>query len=224
MAFRPPNREPRLAALGGRLGLRFGEPGSVEDASQLSRRALLSALSALGILCFEGNAEAEAPSAPVPVQAQVIARILPFERGFAQVSANTVGVIIAERSGDADSASAARQMARALEDIGSIAKKPIVSASVTFVSASALVNECKKRSALVLYLTPGLGNEMAAIGAGLAGSRVLTVAAVESDVPRGAVLGIEVVAGKPHMSINLAQAKIQKLDFPSAVLKLARIY
>lgn len=170
------------------------------------------------------NASADTPSAPIAVQAQVITRILPFERGFAARAPSEVRVVIALRPGDADSESAALKMAKALDDIGTVANRPLRVSTVNFVSAQQLSAECRKRSAHVLFITPGLSAEVSQIATGLIGSGMLSVAAVETYVPGGIVLGVEVVAGKPHMSVNLKQAKSQKLDFPSAVLKLARIY
>jgi hypothetical protein len=188
------------------------------------RRLLPVALAASYTLSVGTEAFAEPPSAPVAVQAQVMTRILPFERGFAERARNGVTVLIVERADDADSSNAAHQMKRALADIGNVGARPITTVSHSYSSAANLAAECRTRGAQVIYLSPGLASEVPAIAAVLANSGVLTVAAVEPNVPRGAVLGIEVVAGKPHMSVNLAQARAQKLDFASAVLKLARIY
>jgi hypothetical protein len=105
-----------------------------------------------------------------------------------------------------------------------VANQPITAVLYDYTDPAALAAECQKRKAQVTYVSPGLASEVPGIAAALANSGVLTVAAVEQYVPRGAVLGVEVVAGKPRMSVNLAQARAQKLDFPSAVLKLARIY
>lgn len=189
-----------------------------------ARRALLVSGVCLVIAGFSSIASAESPSAPATVQAQIVTRILPFERGFAARGGSSVAIVIAERPKDADSASAATQIAKALDDIGSIANRPLHTHTVSYSSAANLIAECKKRGALVVYLTPGLAGEVPAIAAAFVESGVLTVAAVESYVPRGLVLGVEVADGKPRMSINLGQAKKQKLDFPSAVLKLARVY
>lgn len=169
-------------------------------------------------------AAAESPTAPVAVQAQITTRILPFERGFQKSTSAEVVVLIAEKEGDSDSANAARQMERALADIGSIGGKRVVASVVRFSSAAAFADECRKRHATAAYLTPGLGAGVRELASKLEGSAVLTVAAVESYVADGAVLGVDVASGKPRMSINLRQAKLQRLDFPSAVLKLARIY
>jgi hypothetical protein len=169
-------------------------------------------------------AAAEAPSAPASVQAQIVTRILPFERGFAGRAAGSIAIVIAERAKDADSGSAATQIAKALNDIGSIGGKPLRTQTVTYTGAASLLAETKRRGAIVVYLTPGLAGEVPAIAAAFVESGVLTVAAVESYVARGAVLGVEIADGKPRMSIHLGQARKQKLDFPSAVLKLARVY
>ena len=189
-----------------------------------SRRALLVSGVCLVIAAFSSIASAESPSAPATVQAQIVTRILPFERGFAARGGSSVAIVIAERPKDADSASAATQIAKALDDIGSVGSRPLRTHTVSYSTAANLIAECKKRGALVAYLTPGLAGEVPAIAAAFVESGVLTVAAVESYVPRGLVLGVEVADGKPRMSINLGQAKKQKLDFPSAVLKLARVY
>jgi hypothetical protein len=197
--------------------------GNLASACQ-TRRTLLASGICLVIAVTSSMALAEAPSAPAIVQAQIATRILPFERGFAARAGSSITVVIAERAKDADSASAATQIAKALADIGAIGGRPLRTHTVTYAGAAGLVAETKKRGALFVYLTPGLAGEVPAIAASFIESGVLTMAAVESYVPRGAVLGVEVQDGKPRMSINLAQARKQKLDFPSAVLKLARVY
>jgi hypothetical protein len=188
------------------------------------RVLLLSLFVAAGLAGLASNAAAEAPSAPIPVQAQITARILPFERGFAGRAAGAVHIVIAERPGNADSTSAARLMHKALADIDSIAGMKIKISTIGYTGAAALAAECKRQGAVAVYLTPGMAGDVRAVADALGGSGVLSVAAVESYVPDGAVLGVEIVSGKPRMSINLGRAKAQKLDFPSALLKLARIY
>ncbi len=192
---------------------------------RLTRRELLRSTTAL-LTMFGASrrALAAAPTAPIPVQAKIIARILPFERNFAARAKGAVAVLVVEKSADPESASAAKQMQKALIDGGNIGALPVQVHAHTFAGASALLAQCKQKGALVAYLCPGLAAELGTISTILKGTGVLSVAAVEGDVPKGAVLGVEVVDGKPRMSINLAQAKAQSLDFPSAVLKLARIY
>ncbi|KYF87234.1 YfiR family protein [Sorangium sp. So ce388] len=170
------------------------------------------------------RARAEPASAPFPVQAEIVTRILPYDRGFPERARSQVAFLLLAKAGDADSASAAQQMKKALTDIGKVRDKPIRAESAEYTTAPELAATCRAREINVLYVSSGLAKEVAAIRGALADSGVLTVAAVEPYVPLGVVLGIDVANGKPRMSINLAQARSQRIDFPSSILKLARIY
>jgi hypothetical protein len=96
--------------------------------------------------------------------------------------------------------------------------------TVTFTNASDLAAGARAAGAHVVYLAPGLGPNVAAIALALVDSGILTFASVEDFVANGAVLGVAIAAGKPRMSIHLAQARAQKIDFPASVLKLAKVY
>ncbi|WP_437836291.1 YfiR family protein [Sorangium sp. So ce1153] len=170
------------------------------------------------------RARAEPASAPFPVQAEIVTRILPYDRGFPERARGQVAFLLLAKAGDADSASAAQQMKKALTDIGKVRDKPIRAESAEYTTAPELAAACRAREINVLYVSSGLAKEVGAIRGALADSGVLTVAAVEPYVPLGVVLGIDVANGKPRMSINLAQARSQRIDFPSSILKLARIY
>jgi hypothetical protein len=96
--------------------------------------------------------------------------------------------------------------------------------TVTFKNATDLAAAARSDGVHVLYLAPGLGAYVPAIGLALVGSGVLTFAAVEDFVSLGSVLGVAIAGGKPRISVNLAQARAQKIDFPASVLKLAKVY
>lgn len=49
------------------------------------------------------------------------------------------------------------------------------------------------------------------------------MAAVDSYVAGGAILGFELVSGRPRMVLNLGQAKKQGVAFRAQVMKLMRI-
>ncbi|WP_437757239.1 YfiR family protein [Sorangium sp. So ce1389] len=189
----------------------------------LLRRAFLLSVAAAAA-SVPRHARAEPASAPFPVQAEIVTRILPYDRGFPDKARNQVAFLLLAKAGDADSASAAQQMKKALTDIGKVRDKPIRAESAEYTTAADLAAACRAREINVLYVSSGLAKEVAAIRGALADSGVLTVAAVEPYVPLGVVLGIDVANGKPRMSINLAQARSQRIDFPSSILKLARIY
>jgi hypothetical protein len=76
---------------------------------------------------------------------------------------------------------------------------------------------------MVVYFSPGLDSEVPAIARALQGRRFITIAAVDSYVHDGALLGFELVSGHPKMVFNIAQARKQDVVFRSAVMKLMRL-
>jgi hypothetical protein len=56
------------------------------------------------------------------------------------------------------------------------------------------------------------------------GVDVLTVSAVPDYVPKGIVLGFDLVGGHPKMLVNLGQATRQHVAFTTDVLRLMRVY
>ena len=189
------------------------------------RASLFGAASAFFWLRLVREARGDESFAPASVQAQLLTRILPFDRGFAgRVGNGNVVVELVQIGGDPDSASAVLHMDRALSDVGTVADRPLSTRTVTFKSPTDLASAARSDGVHVLYLSPGLGAYVPAIGLALVGSGILTFAAVEDFVSLGAVLGVAIAGGKPRISVNLAQARAQKIDFPASVLKLAKVY
>lgn len=169
-------------------------------------------------------AVAASATVPAKVQAQLLARILPYERGFQRHPPPRVKILVARRGDDDESAADAHHMRRALLDISKVAGRPIDIESTTFETAPALRAQANASGAAIVYISSGLGHDVPALARAFAGSGVLTMSADEGDVARGAVLGIALDNGKPRIGINLKQARAQNLDFPAALLKLARVY
>ncbi|WP_434045655.1 MULTISPECIES: YfiR family protein [Sorangium] len=189
----------------------------------LLRRSFLLGLAAAAASAPR-RARAEPATAPFAVQAEIVARLLPYDRGFPDKARNQVAFLLLSKAGDADSASAAQQMKKALLDVGNVRDRPIHVDRADYTTPAELTAACRARHINVVYVSSGLAREVAAMRGALANSGVLTVAAVETYVPLGVVLGVDVANGKPRMSINLAQARSQGIDFPSSILRLARIY
>lgn len=169
-------------------------------------------------------AHAEPATAPFPVQAQILARILPYDRGFAARVKGDVVVLLLHKANDPESRNAVHQMGRALTDVGQVRKAKIRVHTLEYTSAAALAAACASHGVHVLYVAPGFRGQVSAMARALVGTGILSVAAVETYVQEGAVLGVDIVSGKPRMSIHLAQARAQKIDFPAAVLQLAKVY
>jgi hypothetical protein len=95
--------------------------------------------------------------------------------------------------------------------------------STAFTNPGALATTARASTARLVYLAPGLGGDVRAIGAGLVGLDVITVSAVGSDVDRGIVLGFELVSSRPRVVVHLAAARAQHLQFSAQFLRLARV-
>lgn len=201
-----------------------GYQAARRDRRDYPQLRLLAVAIATGLLLSPRLGTTEESSAPATVQAQIMARLLPFDRGFAGKNKGEVVVVLLEKPGNSDSASAVKQMSKALGDVGKIGGSPVKTVVVPFGGAGAAAAACKGKGAHAAYISPGLGGEAGAIAGAFAGSSIVTFAAVEAYVSSGISVGVAVVGGKPQMSINLAKARAQKIDFPATVLKLAKVY
>jgi hypothetical protein len=181
-------------------------------------------LIALSIWCGARSVRAQASSVPAELQAQLLSKLSGYDRNFAARAGDVAQVLILVKPGSAKSALSGTTIKAALSQLDRFGGLPHQEQVVQFEGAPALAKLCRSKRAAVVYVTPGLENEIVAIKAALVGVDVLSVAAVPEYVPRGIVVGFEVVSGKPKLSINIAQARQQRVDFKADVLKLMKVY
>ena len=166
---------------------------------------------------------ADAVVVPVSLQAELVGKIVPYDRSPPVLAGDRLVVLILVRAGSADSERAAAQMEDALglqPEIGGYAH---ASERVTFTTPADVARAVKVHQAGVLYVTPGLSGAAPAIAASLDDVDVLSVAAVPGDVASGIVVGFDVDSGRPKILVNLVHAKRQHVDFQAAFLKLTRV-
>ena len=132
-------------------------------------------------------------------------------------------LLISKRGSDRSSANVA-EVRFALERRDQIGGLPHREVVAHYEGAAALAARCRAQRISVVYLGVELGSEITAIRKALEGVDVLTVSAVSSYVPEGAVLGFDLVSGKPKIWVNLTQAKKQKVDFKSDALRVMKVY
>lgn len=195
--------------------------GPVTHPLGLSVRA---AVVAMCIATFPSRlAIAEEPEVPIRLQAELLAKVAGYDRSFAARAQGMAIVLIAVREGDPDSERIAAELAAELK------RRPIVGGVehreqiVRYESPKALAEECRARRASVVYLSAGLEDDAAAIAAALVTANVLSVATIARYVERGIVLGFSARSAKPTILINLAQARLQGVDFRADLLKLAKV-
>jgi hypothetical protein len=160
---------------------------------------------------------------PVRLQAELLSKVVAYDRNFAERARGRATVLILVKEGDSESRRIGEQIEAelaALKDLGGL---PHAQEVVRYSSKAALVELCKARGAAVLYLSVGLLDEMSGIAAALDGLSILSVAASAPYVAKRAVLGFDTESGRPKLVVHLDQARRQKVQFKPEVLKLARV-
>lgn len=161
---------------------------------------------------------------PISLQAALVAKVVEYDRGFIQRAGARAQILLVFKAENADSVHIAAQLAAALAQLGPIAGLPHDQAIVPFAGATALAAECRARRAAIVFFAPGFRNDIDALRSALTGIDILSVGSLPDYVPRGIVLGFDVVSGRPKLLVNLGQAKLQRVDLRSAALKLMRVY
>jgi hypothetical protein len=190
----------------------------------ISPRGLLLLL-ALAIGLFTAPlALGQASGVPAPVQAELITKLLPYDRNFEARAGAVVRTIVLVKPGSVRSRIAAEAFKSALSNLDRVGGHRHEERIVAYEGAAALVKQCKSERIAVVYVTPDFDGELDGLGRALSGVDVLTVSAVPDYVSRGVVLGFELVSGKPKILLDLPRAKRQNVDFSAAVLRLMKVY
>jgi hypothetical protein len=171
------------------------------------------------------EARAHAAEAAVPVERQVALMVTAAgsDHNMASRAGGKVKVAVVSKAQDGPGRRMVSSFLAALRGRRRIAGLPHEESSVPFTSGAALAELCRTQQIAIVYLTPSLDGEVAAIAQALEGVSVLTVAASAEAVARGAVIGFDLVSGRPQMVINVAQAKKQLVQFDEGVLRLAKV-
>jgi hypothetical protein len=181
----------------------------------------------LALMCalYVGRAvPAEAAALPIALQASLLAKVANYDRNFRRRAGERVRLLLVARSDHPDSAATVAQMAAALGRLPSIGGLPHDELSHTYSSGDALAELCKARRVAIVVLGPGFENDVEVIRRALDGLDVMTVSTVPDYVPRGVVLGFDVVSGKPRILVHLTQAKRQQVQFRADALSLMQVY
>jgi hypothetical protein len=178
---------------------------------------------ACAVLTFAFRAAADEPAVPLQLQVDLTVKVIEYAQQPAIRSADIVRVGVLVKASSAQSMRFGAELKAALDRIDTIAGLAHEQSTIAWASAASFVEEARKRRLSVVYLAPGLDAEVSSIAEALQGIQIITVAATDSYVQSGAILGFELVSGHPKMVFNLAQAKQQDVVFGSAVMKLMRI-
>jgi hypothetical protein len=183
-------------------------------------------MAALLLLLTPLAAAGSSVSVPVPLQAQLMAKVAGYDSNMSGRSGGTVKVGIVTLGGNTDSERAEAQLRRALGAVDKIGGLPHQEVTLRWSEpggAQELAKACRDQKISILYVTPGLTDQIPRIGSALNGVNVLSVGALTDYVKSGMVLGFDLVSGKPKLVVNLSQAKRQNVKFSARVLQLMRV-
>lgn|GEM_PF-3960173 len=189
----------------------------------ISRRRSLAWLGTAAGTLLHRQAFALEPEVPIPLQVSLLDRVIPFDRNFhlRAIGHLSMAVVVDERDGD--SVRIGAQLLNELSARESLGNYRVSATRVAFKSTAALIEDCRRLKAGVVYVTPGIAEATPKLAAGLRGMRVLTVGSLPEQVPQGLVLGSAVRSGKPRVLVNLSEARQQEIDFRADFLRMAEV-
>jgi len=201
-------------------------PFSPHPRSTLSRRRALQGATCAALVAAVWRpslALAGGVAVPIPMQVKLLAKVAKYDRNLAARAGGTAKVLVLEAGGNGESLDASKRMQSELTTLGQVAGLPVSVAAGKFDSAGGVVSKVKAEKIAIVCLTPGLSSAAGSLAKAFAGMSVLTVSTVPDFVRGGAVLGFDLVQGKPKVLVNLAQAKAQSVSLHPELLKIAEI-
>jgi hypothetical protein len=192
-------------------------------ASSALTRSKAILLLAAALTLPASSAFAEDPAIPLQLQADLTAKLIEYAQTPSAQGLSVMRIGILVRNGSVESQHFGSELKATFARMATIAGLPHEEAIITWSTPAAFAEEARRRQLFAVYLTPGMRGEIAAVARVLEGAPIISVAAVDSYVAGGAILGFELVSGRPRMVLNLAQARKQGVAFRAQVMKLMRI-
>ena len=198
------------------------ERGGFDKRGRATRRAFLLLASASAGVAMAPRSSWAATQVPIPLQAELVSKAAKYDRRLPSRVDGELRLLSVYAKDDPDSEAVAILFRNRIRRIGDVGGYPVDAESLALESADDLAERCRSGVAVV-YLASGLGTQIRDIAKSLTGVSVLTIASEPRYVPRGVVLGFDLVGGKPKMLVHLTQARAQDVQLRSSLLKLAEI-
>jgi hypothetical protein len=195
-----------------------------DDARGFVRPAAFFLAILFALVCVVTGARADDVAVPPKLQAELLGKVAGYDKNLAGRAGDKVHVLIVQKAGDESSASIAAHMQRELQGLADIGGLPHDEAITGWTTGDALAQTIKTSKIAIVYFSSGFRDDVDAIARALGGLDVLSAGAIADYVPKGVVLGFDLVSGKPKLLCNLPQAKKQNVAFRSEVLKLMKVF
>ena len=163
------------------------------------------------------------PSVPVERQVALMIATAGSDRNMYVRTSGKVNVLVVSKGQDGATRRVVSTVLSALGARRGIAGMPHQDGSVSFTGAAELAEVIRGQRISLVFLTTSVENDVPAIARALEGLSVLTVAAGADLVAKGAVIGFDLVSGRPQVFVNLEQARRQKVEFEDVLLQRAKV-
>lgn len=160
---------------------------------------------------------------PLSLQVLLLSHLGSYDRNFKARAGSVANVLVVSRKGNAESAFEQSSLVKAFADLREIGGLPVHVAEAEFTDAESIARRCRADRIAILYLTVGLEEDAQRLAAAFVNASILTVGSTARHAENGAVVGFALEEARPRLVINLARAKLQKIDFRAEVLRLARL-
>jgi hypothetical protein len=167
---------------------------------------------------------AQSDEVPADLQAELFAKVAPYDRHFAQRAGSAVRIVVLQRPDSAKSRLSAVAMKAALGRLVAIGGLPHQESIESYMGPEALAAHCRADQISAVYVPPGFDSDIEGLRTSLTGADVITFTPVSDYVQRGVVLGFEIDVGHPRLLVNLEQARHQNVDLPAPVLALMKVF
>ena len=185
------------------------------------RPVLLASLLALAV-----PAAAQTMPMPVDIQLPLFLKILTYDRSFQYKARTAITIGIVYLPGDPASVKAKDEMVANMARLSdrTIKNLPIRHVVLEFRDVASLDKAVKAGRVNVLYVAPGMGEQLPALIKMSRTYAITTATGVPEFVQRGIAVGIGMKADKkPDILINLTSSRSEGSEFDASLLRISTV-
>jgi|GEM_PF-419028 hypothetical protein len=178
------------------------------------------------IFLLMGSSSSTNPEMAVPVSQQLplFFKIFPFDRNFKSKLKDELSICVVFQKNYRESVLAKNEFLElGTSSYSNYGAYKVRYKSVSIETIEELDNYLSKNTVNVLYVAPLRAINISRIGELTSERRILSITGIPSYVDAGVSVGIDIKGEKPHIRINISQAKSENVDFSSQLLKLATV-
>lgn len=178
----------------------------------------ITVVAIIALLLLSSRVTAEVP---VPQQAAILVRAMSFDRSLKARAGRRVDLLVVTSTRAQEGQVAASAFA-ALAGL-TVQGVPLQVETASVETAAELTALVERKQPDAVYLAPGLDGLVAALKALAQARGFLTVASTMVQAQGGLSLAVDATGDRAVLVINLTQARAERVDFSSDLLKLARV-